>query len=65
MSGMNLLDWIMDYLLPIFIDSETLATAQVANMSIRDFVAMWLVVLLVGMPTLAIYLAIKRGRRLL
>lgn len=65
MSGMNLLDWIMDYLLPIFIDSETLSTAQIANMSIRDFVSMWIVILLVGMPTLAVYLAIKRGRRLL
>lgn len=60
----NILDWIMQDFLPIFIDSQTLANFTWNGWSIREILAFWLVSAMFWMPTLAIYFHIKKGRRL-
>lgn len=57
--------WIISDLLPIFIPVEKVQTLIIWGMSCADFVHAWVVLMLIGMPTLAIYCAIKKGRRLL
>lgn len=57
--------WIINDFLPIFIPAERVQNLVIWGMTLPDFVHAWVVLMLIGMPTLAIFCAIKKGRRLL